>query len=293
MPTKFDEWSKRVSFPESALAPLGFGSEQWNSAPRLYEGFEQLQARLRALGRKTRKSDVAYQLTSHLLTDVLVAAGGVEQSILRLDAAVAELEAYVAANHLQATSNIPLGLGHPAAVTAWYAFSDLLSWSRTVIERMERPAGDRRKFPKQGLLPALRSKRLRRRCETAFIALRDGPVGRSRNLANFVLHTALVRHPHTGARLELSGSISLPVPDLPAEQVSHWYLLTWQGDQDGLVLARDMWQAVQTFVGGLIHAFESSIPKRLRRKSQVVSYVCSIRSPRRADAYLKKHPLSD
>lgn len=69
---EFDQWSKRVNFPKTALAPLGFAGEYWKSGRRLYEGFDQLDARLRALGRKTRKSDVAFQLSSHLLSDVLV-----------------------------------------------------------------------------------------------------------------------------------------------------------------------------------------------------------------------------
>ena len=264
MQSKLNQWSKRVTFPAAALAPLGFGAEYWKADPSLYEGFEQLEARLLSLGRKTRKADVAYRLTSHLLTDVLVAAGGVENSVLRLHAAVEDLKAYVSKHQLTATHGIPLGLGHPAAVTAWFAFSDVLSWSRTVIERMERSAGDRRKFPKQGLLPALKPKRLHTRCGKLLATLRNGPVGQSRNLANFVLHTALVRHPHTGAQLELSGSITLPVPDLPRQQVSHWYQLTWQADQDGLALANEIWLAVQEFIDSLLSSFERSVPKRLR-----------------------------
>lgn len=263
--SEFDQWSRRVNFPKTALAPLGFAGEYWKSERCLYEGFDQLDARLRALGRKTRKSDVAYQLTSHLLSDVLVAAGGVENSLIRLRAAVTELEAYASANQIRATQGVPHGLGHPAAVSAWYAFSDLLTWSRTVVERMERPPGDRRRFLNQGLLPALKPKRLIKRCERLLTALRDGPVGRSRNLSNFVLHTALVRHPHSGVQIDVSGSITLPVPDLPSQQVSHWYLLTWTREQDGLALAEEVWLSVQTFVEELIEAFEKSVPKRMRR----------------------------
>ena len=268
MQTKLDQWSKQVAFPAAATAQLGFGAEYWRADPSLYEGFEQLGARLQSLGRKTKRVDVVYQLTSHLLTDVLVAAGGVENSILRLHAAVEDLKAYVSKHKLTAVHGIPLGLAHPAAVTAWYAFSDVLSWSRTVVERMERPAGNRRKVSKEGLLPALKPERLRTRCEMLLATLRDGPVGQSRNLANFVLHTALVRHPHTGAQLELSGSITLPVPDLPRQQVSHWYLLSWQAEQDGLALANEIWLSVQEFIDGLINSFERSVPKRLRRPSQ-------------------------
>lgn len=265
---EFDKWSRRVNFPKTSLAALGFAGEYWKTDCRLYEGFDQLDIRLRALGRKIRKSDVAYQLTSHLLSDVLVAAGGVENSLIRLRTAVTELEMYASANEIRATHGATHGLGHPAAISAWYAFSDLLTWSRTVVERMERPAVDRKRFPKQGLLPALKPKRLIRRCERLLTVLRDGPVGRSRNLSNFVLHSALVRHPHTGVQIDISGAITLPVPDLPSQRVSHWYLLTWTREQDGLALAEDIWVSVKTFVVGLIGAFEKSVPRRMQRAAQ-------------------------
>lgn len=268
MPLKLDDWSKRVSFPDHALAELGFGAEYWKTDPSLYEGFEPLDSRLRALGRKTRKAYVVYHLTSSLLSDVLVAAGGVENSILRLRVAVAELEAYASTHGLRATNGPRHHLGHPAATTAWYAFVDLLTWSRTVTERMERSAGNNKKFPMQGLFPALKPKRLSKRCQKLLETLLEGPVGRSRKLANFALHTALVQHPNSCVQIDASGSVTLPVPDFPNGQVSHWYLLTWNQEQDGLALAEDIWLSVQDFVDGLIDAFERAVPKRLLRIPQ-------------------------
>lgn len=265
MLVNFDQWSRRVNFPKGAAAPLGFGGEYWKTDPRLYEGFEQLNARLRGLGRKARKTDVAYQLTSNLLGDMLVAAGGVENSVVRLRAAIGELKAYVLAHELKAANGIQYGLSHPAAITSWYAFSDLLTWSRTVVERMEHRAGNRKKFPMQGLLPALKPVRLRKRCEKLLATLSDGPVGQSRNLANFVLHTALVQHPLSGVQIDATGLITLPVPDLPSQLTSHWYLLTWDREQDGIVLAEEIWDSVRSFLDALIDAFEKSVPKRLRR----------------------------
>lgn len=259
------EWSRRVRNPAASLAPLGFPAEYWNSDPKQYEGYDQLDSRLRALGRRPRRSDLAYQLTNHLLDDVLVAAGGVEDSIMRLRVAIAELHSWIEENDLKADVGIPHGLSHATAVTAWYAFSSLLTWGRTVIERMERPPGDRKRFPKQGLVPALRPKRLRAKCERLLADLRASPVGQSRNLANFVLHTALVRHPYAGVQLEPSGSITLPVPELPSQQIAHWYLLSWHRQGDGLALAEEMWKAIQHFVNELIAAFEVATPRRLRR----------------------------
>jgi hypothetical protein len=257
-------WSKRARFPDHANAALGFGVEYWCSDPRHYEGWEQLRDRLKSLGRSASKNDLAYELASHLLDDVIMAAGGIENSFLRLQSHVATLQAYATEHKLEAKSGMPYGLSHEAATSAWYAFSDMLTWSRTLTERMERPAGDRR-LPKQGLVPALKPKRLKKRCENLLLELRAGPVGQARSLANFLLHSGLVRHPFSGVELDPNGGIRLPIPDVPAKPVSHWYLLRWDKERDGLLVAEELWKATQSFIDQLIGAFEKAVPRRLRR----------------------------
>ncbi len=258
-------WFGHIHFPRGVKAFLGFGYEYWNLDPQLYEGWEQLRDRLKALGRKRTKRELAYDLASHLLEDVVVAAGGVENSIYALRAAVVELTEYARANNLRAAAGVPHSLGHAAATTAWYAFADVLTWARCVVERMERPAGDRKRFPKQGLLPAMRPKRLRRRVERLLLDLRAGPVGQARPLANFMLHSALVQHPQMGVQLTESGAMVLPVPDTPSAPVAHWYLLRWELGRDGIALAEEIWLSVQTFVDQLLTAFDAAAPRRLRR----------------------------
>lgn len=262
--TKLTDWSRRVNHPSMAMARLGSASEYWQRNPALYEGYEELKQRYKALGRQVSRSYIAAQLSGHLLSEVLAAAGGIERALVHLRASIDELRAWVSDNQLKAEPGIACGLGHDASVDAWYAFSEILMWNRTLIERMDRRAGNK-KFPRQGLLPALRPKRLKRSCEKVFAALQAGPVGRTRALANFVLHAALVNHPHTGAQLEPSGAIVLPIPELPTHQVAHWYLLSWRQGHDGVVLAEEMWPAVQAFMDGLLTAFERAVPKRMRR----------------------------
>jgi hypothetical protein len=262
---KLIEWSRRLNYPAGALAPLGFAAECWLADARLYEGHEQLSERYKALGRRVSRSYIAEELSPHLLSDVLVAAGGIEGALQRLRASHAELQVVVRENRYEARPGVPHGLSDEAAVSAWYAFTELLMWGRTLTERMERRAGNSKKFPNQGLLPALKPKRLKAQCLRLFLALQSGPVGQSRSLANFVLHTALVNHPHTGVQLEPSGAIVLPVPELPGRQVAHWYLLSWRPGHDGFALAEDTWKHVQFFVDGLLTAFEEAVPKRLRK----------------------------
>ena len=79
------------------------------------------------------------------------------------------------------------------------------------------------------------------------------------------LHSGMMAHPFTGARIDASGVISFPVPDAPSGPVSHWYLLTWARERDGIVVAEDIWRAVELFLDELLAAFERAVPKRLRR----------------------------
>jgi hypothetical protein len=97
-------WSRRVAFPQTASTKLGFGAEYWDPDPTHYEGWEQLRDRLIALGRTPTKRDLAYDLSSHLLDDVIVAAGGVERAIVQLREALGRLTDYVS------THNINVGI---------------------------------------------------------------------------------------------------------------------------------------------------------------------------------------
>ena len=95
--------------------------------------------------------------------------------------------------------------------------------------------------------------------------LLSGPVGGSRVLANFMLHTALAAHPFSGVKIDSDGCVSLPVPDAIDHAVTHWYAFTWNQERDGLLVADEIWEAIQGFVDDLISAFEAAVPDRLKR----------------------------
>src|SRR5206468_3065836 len=95
MPSRLKEWHTRVHFPRVAKAGLGFGTEYWDLDPKHYEGWEELRDRMAALGRSSTRRGLACDLASHLLDDVIVAAGGVERAITTLREALAVLKGYV------------------------------------------------------------------------------------------------------------------------------------------------------------------------------------------------------
>lgn len=265
MLTRLREWQKRACSSPVAKARLGFGIEYWDLNPEHYEGWEKLRDRRTELGHSFTDHDLAHDLASHLLDELIVAAGGVERAINKLLEARGLLNAYVRDQGFTACDRVPLDLSHDGSVEAWYAFSDVLSWSRTVQERLERDARDKKKFHghKQGLIPALKPEQLKKRCEGLSNELRKGPVGEARPLANFILHNALVQNPFSGVQVKHTGTVALPIPD--CRVASHRYLLKWDQNRDGFVFAEDLWQAIQKFIDEILDAFETSVPKRLRR----------------------------
>jgi hypothetical protein len=252
---------RRAHFPAHSGAALGFAGELWDPNPGHYQGAAELEARLHSLGRKATRREIAWQLAGHLLDDLLVAAGGVENSIMRFRNEVDQMRAFIAEHNLRAKPGIPTGVS--GMMEAWYAFADLLVWLRTVEERIERRGNGGN--DKQGLLPALKPMRLKKRVEQLFSRYRTAEAVQSvRKLSNFTLHSSLVRHPWSGARLRPDGTLHLPAPDPPADAVAHWYLFTWQQNRDGIELAEAMWEAVQLLIDGILDAFEQATPKRLR-----------------------------
>jgi hypothetical protein len=254
-----DAWIRRASFP----APLGFLGEFWDTDPAHYEAAVALDVRLRSLGQKPTKPELAWKLAAHLLDDLLVAAGGVEISILRFRSAVDRTRAWVAEHNLQAEAGVPTIVADHSTSEAWYAFADLFVWLRTVQERIQRK-GNKVKH-EQGLLPALKPERLKKQVELTFGSFRANPAIQSaRRLADCTLHGFLVLHPDSGARLRPDGTLHLPVPDPPTARVAHWDLFIWQHDRDGIELAEAMWAAVQSLIDGILDAFEQAAPERLR-----------------------------
>ena len=265
-------WFKRVHWPEAGEAALGFGYEWWDLDPTHYEGHQELRARLQKLHRKTMKRELAYRLADNLLTDLLVVVGGVETTFRRFVTLLDEVQAW-SDEHVrpQMEPGVPQGLGHPKVTEAWYEFANLLYWTRGVEERLSRKPFGRhyRGLRDQGLIPALRPKRLRKGVIRLHDDLIAGPVGEVRQFANLSLHASLVRHPYSGAEVDAStGRVTLPLPDRASAPIYHWDLLTWAHGRDARTFAEELWSSIETFVDGLLNAFERSIPRRLRKANR-------------------------
>lgn len=266
-----NDWFRRIYFPAISTVALGAGYETWILDPERYEGSEALRITLRALNRSYTKRRLAYELVDNLLGDVLAAAGGVEQSIVALRSSIAEAQAWADQSASKPTPGVPHGIGHLSIVKAWYDFANLLSWARVLEERLDRRPNQRRLrpgaplLPNQGLVNAVRPVRLKNCLDRLLSDLRAGPVGEARLLANFTLHSTLVRNPNSGAQLDPSGRVIMPIPDKPVTPIAHWKTLTWNDGRDALSFAEELWTSIDDFMEHVIEAFEKATPKRFRK----------------------------
>jgi len=217
---------------------------------------------LQGAPQKEDEPRLAFELSGHLLEEVVAAGGGVEHAINQLRGAVADLTKVPIENSAKG----PIGLSFPAATEALYAFGDVIRWARAVEERLDRrpPSRHSGKMRNQGLLPTLKPLRLKKRVEWLVKQLRAGPVGECRLLANFTLHAALARNPFAGAQRTADGAVTLPIPDPPAHPINHWYLFTCNDGRDGIAFAEEVRKSIQVFIDDLLNAFEKAAPKRLR-----------------------------
>jgi hypothetical protein len=185
--TRSAEWSTRIHFPALAKVPPGFGSEYWDLDPTHHEGWEALRDRYISVGRKWTKRGLALELAWNLLDDVIDAAGGVEYSMARLRSTVTEVEHWIRQSNVRAQPGVPMGVaneytwkpGTPSAMCSHGA----VRWRSGLSDG--HAVGS---FRNQGLVPALKPKRLKNRAEKLHDQLRAGSVGETRLLTNFSLH---------------------------------------------------------------------------------------------------------
>jgi hypothetical protein len=262
-----NEWFRRSHFPPGGKVGLGWGTEYWQMDATTYEGHQELRALGVVLGRRFRRRELAARLSANLLNDVLAAAGGIEHSLLTLRRACNEAQHYADEHGASVVgTGVEFGLSHDSTVDALYAFANFITWVRGLEERLDRkPGPGYRRLRHQGLVPALRPKRLSKRVQKLVDDLRVGPVGEVRYLANFTLHTALIVNPQSGLFVDANGKLRLPIPDQVSTPVYHRDLLTWNDGRDGIELAEKLWFEIRSFVDCLLEAFEKGIPKRLRK----------------------------
>jgi hypothetical protein len=269
-----NEWFRRSKFPSSANAPLAWGSEYWDAEPKSYEGWEEIKRIITGpspnwedpdMAEERINKSLAFRLSWQLLDEVIVAAGGIEYSANAFKDSISELQDYCDKYKIVALTDVQTGVFHQSATTAWYEFTNVLFWSRTLEERLERkPSSPREGLRKQGLLPALTEGSLKTEVQRLIRRLRSGPVGEARKLTNFSLHIALVKHPFSGANVDEKGKVHMLIPGMPINKVANWNLLDWTQQRDGVNFIEGVVNSTEEFMDELLTAFEKTAPDRYK-----------------------------
>jgi hypothetical protein len=245
---------------------LGQGYELWDLARPKAAVHDRLAQKAAKIGRDYDDEDIAYMLVDHLLDEVLNAAEGIERSFdaMKLDARDAQSKA---SGYLASHRSDPLPERHhwtePSTVDVWFEFIDMLIWTRTLQDRIERRGmgGD----PEQGLLPALAPGSLKRGVASAFQEFKDGHAAEARHLTNYGVHAGLLPNPGTPlAEVRQDGSLFFVMPDQITTPIDHWQEFSFSQQRDALAFADELFSQVVTFVDLVLDAFRDAVPARFR-----------------------------
>lgn len=214
---------------------------------------------------------LAFYTSRTLLLDVLHAAGAIEYTVERINAASAAVQAYANKHGVRAESeDVPTGLRTPEVDVAYLEYANLLNWLRTLIDRMR--SQDPYSKAKLGLIPALSQEMpLRRAVETVFDRfVRDPVIAAEPVLTNFGLHLhALPGGGTPRATMTTGGRARLLIPDKPAEPIYLFDQFTYQEERELEQFAHAVFDRVEVFVNELLAAFETGTEFAMAQREQI------------------------
>jgi hypothetical protein len=253
---RINRWTRDAIFGwigANVGAPLGFYAEHWRP-PEEDPHYPALAERYGA----NAASEVG-MLREHSLREVVYAACGFAYTLDKLEALLDEVQVWVEEEVERPAPDEPepeygRGVGHPKLMYASFEFMNLLSWLRTIDERLDRGYANPGDKSRAGLLPSLSQERpLRARVEELVATFREQAL--ERRLANYVLHAEALPAPLSGAKLTPDHKVKISIPDRPGERIGSRHDLTYEEGRDALSVAREADQAVEALVNGLIEGF--------------------------------------
>jgi hypothetical protein len=263
MPERSWEWSRRIHFGVGRTVSLDWGAELWKWDISRYESASGIAAALRRAGHAFDDDEIVFHATHTLVPDVVDAAGGVERSHARLHQAMALMQDKYVEWRSQFGDGDFDGMSDSSVEDAWYTVEELLVWARTLDDRLRRRALDWRRYPDQGLIPALADGPRRNAVIRARDRLLTAGVDEARYLSGLNLHMQPIQAGSKSGRIR-SGRVVLPFPDRVTASVSHRWQLTFNDNRDAVSVADGLMRAVERFMDELLSAFEEHLPERFK-----------------------------
>jgi hypothetical protein len=220
MPERAWQWLNRIMFGKNHTAPLDWGQELWKWDVSLYGSAPAVVASIARSGRPVDDDAVLFEATRSLLFDVVDAAGGVEYAHECLHQAMAlAVETYVQWSSDRGEMVDGTGMSHPSLEAAWYSLEEMLTWARTLDDRLKRdPVGGERY--NQGLIPALAEGPRREEIVDARARLRSPYLNEARYLSSLSLHMQSSQAGSKGGRVR-GGQLILQFPDPVTNRIDH------------------------------------------------------------------------
>lgn len=255
-------WHGRELFPDHSVGSLSWGAERWRPAA----AFPEHDAVVEAIIRGAIPIDARYELTQHLLEEVIEAAAAIEYTVEKLEGAALAVQSFVASwGPARAGPEPENSFVTDGSIWFVYAeFSNLLIWIRALEERIERKVPGS-KTPALGLLPSLAEGALKDRVAELLQGLKSDLLDGVRPLANSVLHASVVTGAMTSTARFRDGRVLLEIPDPATGAIQSRLDLSRDQGRTADGFALEALVAVYAFVDGLLDAFEEHTPERLRK----------------------------
>ncbi|MBF6063273.1 hypothetical protein IU500_17460 [Nocardia terpenica] len=209
--------------------------------------------------------DLRYYMTRGLVYEIILAAGGMECEIVRLEELfdAAQSHANAMGQNLSVLGAVAPGLGLSSAHYAQFSMGNIINSARTFQERIHHRYRDRvhKRTEEYGLLPALEDGKLRKKLKGEYYrGLLSKLLGESRLFANYGLHLGVVGGPSTPSfRIRQDGTVYLPFPDSVSSRVTTWNEFEYNQSRDALSYGRELFSGIADFVDRLFDAFDSLV----------------------------------
>ena len=250
MPERATRWLNRVAFGRSGLPAMGFSRALWKWDPNLYESAPAISGVLSALGKPADNDAVCYEATRSLLFDVVDAASGVETALQEVTSGVDQAQAEW--DKSAPDPDQDGGIYSASTEYAWHSVENLVTWARTLNDRLRRPAR-MKGYPDQGFIMALAHGPLREAVIAARAKMLSSPFGEARFLAGLNLHMQPMQPGSQTASVE-NGRVRLRFPDAVNGPIDHRCQLTYSGGRDALTWAEAVFVATEGFMEEMLAA---------------------------------------
>ena len=250
MTDHYNEWMRRAF-----IGNLGMGNEIWQPLAPDHPAYIRLKVIYGKLSREFDAKDATYEMSRNLLYDVIFAAGTIDYTCTKIKS----LTDQILNEYKGSLKNDGEHLTNDQTVGVYVEFMSLLSWARTLVERLYNTYAGH----KYGLLSLITSGDLK----NAVAAAKDKHLSWApeiRMLSNYSLHIGAPNGQSFDGEIR-SGKIIYPIPGPTTERIVIWHTLKYTKKYNVVDYSNKVTDDVYNFMDALLLAFENAVPARFKK----------------------------